>query len=774
MMKRQLHRMRQLAHTGSLGRTPETETAEFLGEDLQQVEQRLEPAKRAAHNVHKRLQACLQGQSGSDMDKRVKKLPLMALSTTMAESFKELDPDSSMGKALEMSCAIQNQLARILAEFEMTLERDVLQPLSRLSEEELPAILKHKKSLQKLVSDWNTLKSRLSQAAKNSGSGQGLGGGPGSYSHTTTANKVETLKEEEEELKRKVEQCKDEYLADLYHFATKEDSYANYFINLMEIQADYHRKSLSSLDTALAELKENHSQADPSPSMTAAPFSRVYGVSLGAHLQELGRDIALPIEACVLMLLSEGVKEEVGPPGAEPKTCVLRGSKDPGVHSACHTRGDTGPARASHLPQAMSDAGPCSLGVPSTTLRDPTRSLSHQGLFRLAAGASVLKRLKQTMASDPRSLQEFCSDPHAVAGALKSYLRELPEPLMTFDLYDDWMKAASLKEPRARLEALQEVCSRLPQENFSNLRYLMKFLARLAEDQEVNKMTPSNIAIVLGPNLLWPPEKEGDQAQLDAASVSSIQVVGVVEALIQNADTLFPGDINFNVSGLFPASTPQDKVSDRPASEELPAIAVPAPAPAPAPTLAPVPTKERTESEAPPRPASPKVSRSPPEAAAPAEDMARRSDTDTSLPLSFLHSQTPGTSPAHHAPAPGLQQPLLPSSPILSPASGSPVIPRALPRRLVGSSLRAPTVPPPLPPMPPQPVRRQSRRSPASPSQTSPGPASPSPVSLSMPAQVDLGEATEDGGGPEAVDSTPTPTAVPPQPRPRSLASETD
>lgn len=55
--------------------------------------------------------------------------------------------------------------------------------------------------------------------------------------------------------------------------------------------------------------------ADPSPSMTAAPFSRVYGVSLANHLQELGRDIALPIEACVLMLLSEGMQEEVGPLG---------------------------------------------------------------------------------------------------------------------------------------------------------------------------------------------------------------------------------------------------------------------------------------------------------------------------------------------------------------------------------------------------------------------------------------------------------------------------
>lgn len=52
--------------------------------------------------------------------------------------------------------------------------------------------------------------------------------------------------------------------------------------------------------------------ADPSPSMMATPFSRVYGVSLGTHLQELGRDIALPIEVCVLMLLSEGMREEVG------------------------------------------------------------------------------------------------------------------------------------------------------------------------------------------------------------------------------------------------------------------------------------------------------------------------------------------------------------------------------------------------------------------------------------------------------------------------------
>lgn len=116
-----------------------------------------------------------------------------------------------------------------------------------------------------------------------------------------------------------------------------------------------------------------------------------------------------------------------------------------------------------------------------------------------------------------------------------------------------------------------------------------------------------------------------------------------------------------------------------------------------------------------------------------------------------------------------------PPAPPLPPGSGSPVIPRALPRRLVGNSLRAPTVPPPLPPIAPQPARRQNRRSPASsPSQASLSPTFPSPVSLSMPAQVDLGAATEEGGGPEAVGRALTPPATPPQPRPRSLASETD
>ncbi|NWR42142.1 3BP1 protein, partial [Regulus satrapa] len=576
-----------------------------------QIEQRIEPAKRAAHSVSKRLQACLQGQCGSEMDKRVKKLPLMALSMAMAESFKELDTESSLGKALEMGCCIQSSLAKIVAEFEIALEHYVLQPLNKLSEEELPTILKRKKTLQKLISDWNTIKSRLNQAAKSSSNSTGAGAGSGASS---AANKLEILKEEEEEVKKKVEQCKDEYMADLYHFSTKEDIYASYFIKLLEIQAQYHRQSLESLESALAELRESHRQTEPS---TDTPVAGYYGVSLETHLRSLGREIALPIEACVMMLLASGMKEE--------------------------------------------------------------------GLFRLAAGASVLRKLKSSLASGSNALEEFYSDPHAVAGALKSYLRELPQPLMTFELYDEWVKVASLKDADSRVQSLRDTCSRLPRDSYNNLRYLIKFLAKLAEHEEVNKMTPSNIAIVLGPNLLWSQQSTGDPMQLDLASVSSIQAV--VEALIQNVDTLFPGEVDFNVSGMFTPPTNTGLCKAAPVEE---------PTPVTPPASTPLLDGEATsrDAEARSQPASPALPRSSSEAAG--------------LPAPMM---TDNTTRKGKRPAPA--RPTVPPVPVAQPRSTAPAqaaSPKALPRRTPPG--RAPSVPPPLPP---QPAPRQSRDAPPSP-----------------------------------------------------------
>ncbi|KAG7325163.1 hypothetical protein KOW79_011479 [Hemibagrus wyckioides] len=460
-----------LKQFGNVGKAQDA--TDLLTEDLVLVEQRVEPTRKAAQIIHKKLVGCLQSQQGLDSERRMKKLPLMLLSVSMAESFKDFDGESSIRRVLEMCCFIQNILAQTLAEFEVKLEKDVLEPLNKLSEEDLPEILKNKKQFAKLTTDWHNARIR-------------------SQGSTGPQAKQDGLREEVEEAWRKLESIKDQYSADLYHFGSKEDEYANFFLHLLELQAEYHKNSYGLLEKHITELRENHNQSEPQMGVSVR---KVYGESLLSHLESCGQEIAAPIQECVTMLLKTGLREE--------------------------------------------------------------------GLFRLAAAASVVKKLKSSLNAGTVDQAEFSADPHAVAGALKSYLRELPEPLMTFELYNEWLEAAGSKEVDEKLELLRAVLKKLPPENYNNLRYLIQFLACLSDHQAVNRMTPSNIAIVLGPNLLWP-RVEGETSLLDMASASSVQVVTVIEPLIQYCKSLFPEDVDFEIPEL-PAlspSLPQKSPSD--------------------------------------------------------------------------------------------------------------------------------------------------------------------------------------------------------------------
>ena len=71
-------------------------------------------------------------------------------------------------------------------------------------------------------------------------------------------------------------------------------------------------------------------------------------------------------------------------------------------------------------------------------------------------------------------------------------------------LYDYFIRPAN-----QRMEAMWHVVNRLPKINYDNLRYLIKFLHKLSENHTVNKMSAGNIAIVIGPNLIWPQGEGG-------------------------------------------------------------------------------------------------------------------------------------------------------------------------------------------------------------------------------------------------------------------------
>nr|XP_046232970.1 rho GTPase-activating protein 44-like isoform X1 [Scatophagus argus] len=441
------------------------EKTEVLSEDLLQVEKRLELVKQVSHSTHKKLTACLQGQQGVDVDKKSvrspsKKLPLTTLAQCMLDGAAVLGDESLLGKMLKLCGETQDRLAQELILFELTIERDVIEPLYDLAEVEIPNIQKQRKHLAKLVLDMDSARTRYYQSTKSSGLSSNL---------QPTGAKADHLREEMEEAANRMEICRDQLSADMYSFVAKEIDYASYFQTLIEVQAEYHRKSLELLQSVLPQIKAHQETWVEKP---------CYGKPLEEHLALSGRDIAFPIEACVTMLLECGMQEE--------------------------------------------------------------------GLFRVAPSASKLKKLKASLDCGVLDVQEYSADPHAIAGALKSYLRELPEPLMTYELYNDWIQASNVQDQDKRLQALLNACEKLPPANNNNFKYLIKFLSKLTEYQDVNKMTPGNIAIVLGPNLLWM-HNEGNITEM--MTTVSLQIVGIIEPIIQHADWFFPGEIEFNVTG---------------------------------------------------------------------------------------------------------------------------------------------------------------------------------------------------------------------------------
>ncbi|KAM9774165.1 rho GTPase-activating protein 44-like isoform 8-T9 [Syngnathus typhle] len=441
------------------------EKTEVLSEDLLQAEKRLELVKQVSHSTHKKLAACLQGQQNVEVDKKSvrspsKKLPLATLAQCMVEGAALLGDETMLGKMLKLCGETQDKLSQELVLFEGTIERDVMDPLYDLAEVEIPNIQKQRKHLTKLVLDMDSARTRYYQSGKSSGLSSNL---------QPSGGKAEHLREEMEEAANRMEICRDQLSADMYSSMAKELDYASYFQTLIEVQAEYHRKSLELLQNILPQIKAHQESWAEKP---------CYGKPLEEHLELSGRDIAFPIEACVTMLLECGMEEE--------------------------------------------------------------------GLFRVAPSASKLKKLKASLDCGVLDVQEYSADPHAIAGALKSYLRELPEPLMTFELYNDWIQASNIPDQDKRLQALRGACDKLPPASNNNFRYLIKFLSKLTEYQDVNKMTPGNIAIVLGPNLLW---THSDGNITEMMTTVSLQIVGIIEPIIQHADWFFPGEIEFNVTG---------------------------------------------------------------------------------------------------------------------------------------------------------------------------------------------------------------------------------
>ncbi|XP_065407672.1 rho GTPase-activating protein 22 isoform X1 [Chrysemys picta bellii] len=134
------------------------------------------------------------------------------------------------------------------------------------------------------------------------------------------------------------------------------------------------------------------------------------------------------------------------------------------------------------------------------------RGLTEEGLFRMPGQANLVKDLQDSFDCGEKPLFDSNTDVHTVASLLKLYLRELPEPVIPFAKYEDFLSCGQLlsKDKGEGTRELAKQVKTLPQANYNLLKYICKFLDEVQSHSSVNKMSVQNLATVFGPNILRP------------------------------------------------------------------------------------------------------------------------------------------------------------------------------------------------------------------------------------------------------------------------------
>ncbi|KAG7170943.1 Rho GTPase-activating protein 27-like [Homarus americanus] len=131
-------------------------------------------------------------------------------------------------------------------------------------------------------------------------------------------------------------------------------------------------------------------------------------------------------------------------------------------------------------------------------------TLEKKGIYKESVFGSTLAELR--VAQRNYTILSREKEIHNLSGALKLFFRELKEPLIPFDNYQDFIQAtgSEYRKMNQQADKLTKAVNKLPQENYDTLKLLLQHLLRVSEFESENRMSISNLAIVFGPCLLWP------------------------------------------------------------------------------------------------------------------------------------------------------------------------------------------------------------------------------------------------------------------------------
>ncbi|KAM9294614.1 rho GTPase-activating protein 30 [Gastrophryne carolinensis] len=189
------------------------------------------------------------------------------------------------------------------------------------------------------------------------------------------------------------------------------------------------------------------------------------------------------------------------------------------------------------------------------------------GIYRLCGISSNVQKLRQEFDIErPPDLNKstYLQDVHCVSSLCKAYFRELPNPLLTYQLYDKFAEAVAIQLEEQRLIKIRDVLKELPIQHYRTLEYLMKHLLHMASFSAQTNMHTRNLAIVWAPNLLRSKDIESSGFNGTSAFMEVRVQSIVVEFILTHVDALFgDGSSDGNVSNAstmmnWPTCVPED------------------------------------------------------------------------------------------------------------------------------------------------------------------------------------------------------------------------
>lgn len=160
-----------------------------------------------------------------------------------------------------------------------------------------------------------------------------------------------------------------------------------------------------------------------------------------------------------------------------------------------------------------------------------------------------------------QELLEHTKHVQVVAQLLLEFLKDLPEPLLTYGNYDSFIMSMYIKEKSHRTKYCATLLNTTPPHHVALATQLLTLLHRLVANRSVNGLTSELLAPLFAPHFLRPKKicpymKEDEKA-----------ILSVMTALIDDYDLLFSGE---NINSLSSSgSTKLRKASDSPHVTDL-------------------------------------------------------------------------------------------------------------------------------------------------------------------------------------------------------------